>query len=63
MQFKSIAKKRTYNEVIGINQDYNILIKLFQKQLKLVGKENLLVSNYSKNINNVSINYINLDLD
>ena len=63
MQFKPIAQKRTYNEAIGINKDYDILIKLLQKQLKLGSEEHLLVSNYSKNINNISINYINLDLD
>ena len=30
MQFKPIAQKRTYNEAIGINKDYDILIKLLQ---------------------------------
>ena len=63
MEFKPIVKKRTYNEAIGINQDYDILIKLFPKQLKLGGEENLLLSNYSKNINNVSINNIYLDIN
>ncbi len=39
------------------------MIKLFLKQLKLGGEDNLLVYKYSKNINNVSINNISLNID
>ena len=63
MQFKTIANKRTYNEAFGLIKDYEILNKLFPKKLKLGGEENLFVSNYSKNINYVSINNINLYMD
>ena len=39
MEFKPVIKKRTYNEAIGINQDYDILIK-----------NNISINNISLNI-------------